>query len=274
MKKFVIVSTFVSLVTACTSMPKQSTLVLSKVSNEAAPPEMKEELRVEPKSTNIECPTNMVLIEGEYCPNVEQKCLNWLPGTHPEIGPLRCAEFSPSVCKSAKRTHKKFCMDKFEWPGKAGELPPVDMTWYQAKDHCKSVGKRLCTDSEWTFACEGEDMKPYPYRDGYHRDESVCDQTHESMPNPDAPKSEWSKYYPGHASGSFPQCKSSFGVYDMVSGVDEWVVNESGRPYVSGLKGGYGTWKVRTRCRPMTDAHGPNFSFYNIGFRCCSDTEK
>jgi hypothetical protein len=40
--------------------------------------------------------------------------------------------------------------------------------------------------------------------------------------------------------------------------------------YKSGLKGGY--WgPVRDRCRPMTTIHGESFSFYQIGFRCCSD---
>ena len=57
----------------------------------------------------------------------------------------------------------------------------------------------------------------------------------------------------------------------MTGNVDEWVVNESGKPYKSGLKGGY--WgPVRDRCRPMTTAHAEGFEFYQIGFRCCSDT--
>jgi formylglycine-generating enzyme len=65
-------------------------------------------------------------------------------------------------------------------------------------------------------------------------------------------------------------CVSSYGVHDMTGNVDEWVVNESGHPYKSGLKGGY--WgPVRTRCRPMTTAHNEDFNFYQIGFRCCSD---
>ena len=63
---------------------------------------------------------------------------------------------------------------------------------------------------------------------------------------------------------------SPYGVYDMTGNVDEWVVNESGKPYKSGLKGGY--WgPVRDRCRPMTTVHAEGFSFYQIGFRCCSD---
>lgn len=43
--------------------------------------------------------------------------------------------------------------------------------------------------------------------------------------------------------------------------------NVRGR-YASHLKGGW--WgPVRNRCRPMTAEHGPSFSYYNVGFRCC-----
>ena len=72
------------------------------------------------------------------------------------------------------------------------------------------------------------------------------------------------------ASGENPLCASPYGVMDMTGNVDEWVVNESGKPYKSGLKGGY--WgPVRDRCRPMTTAHNERFAFYQIGFRCCKD---
>ena len=72
------------------------------------------------------------------------------------------------------------------------------------------------------------------------------------------------------ASGAREACVSPYGVHDMTGNVDEWVVNETGRPYKSGLKGGY--WgPVRTRCRPMTTAHDENFTFYQVGFRCCGD---
>lgn len=228
-----------------------------------------------PPNTSSLCPSDMVYIEGRYCPHVEQKCLKWLDQdtslkANSGIGPMRCAEFSkPSKCLSSKKENKYFCMDRFEWPNKEGLYPIVDIDWYSASKNCELIHKRLCTDSEWTFACETEEMLPYPYGDGFHRDEEVCDQHHDSM-NPSLPRSEWSKYYFAHPSGSFKNCKSKFGVFDMVSNVDEWVVNESGKPFISGLKGGYWTNKVRTRCRPMTEAHGPYHSFYQQGFRCCS----
>ena len=222
-----------------------------------------------------ECPSDTVLVHGGYCPDVEQRCSRWLdadqsPEAHGGIGPMRCAEFAPPRCLSSERQPKRFCIDRFEWPNVAGALPIVAVTWHDARRSCESIGKRLCASSEWTFACEGEEMRPYPYGDGLRRDELACGQTHEPMPV-GTPRDRWPEFYQGHPSGSAPRCVSPFGAYDMVAGVDEWVVNESGRPYASGLKGGYGTPYVRTRCRPMTVAHGPDFSYYQVGFRCCAD---
>ena len=80
---------------------------------------------------------------------------------------------------------------------------------------------------------------------------------------------EAKRLWQGEPSGARTNCKSAFGVHDMTGNVDEWVVNESGHPFKSGLKGGY--WgPVRDRCRPMTTAHGEEFSYYQVGFRCCS----
>jgi hypothetical protein len=217
------------------------------------------------------CPQGMVEVEGDYCPQVEQKCLRWLD---PEEK-MRCAEFAPTPKCIGRTVHKHFCMDKFEYPNKPGEKPVIMKTWYQAKAICEGMGKRLCGDSEWTLACEGQERLPYPY--GYQRSSEACniDKPH---PTPDEaaiadPKrrdAEVARLWQGEPSGSRESCVSPYGVHDMTGNVDEWVVNESGKPYKSGLKGGY--WgPVRDRCRPMTVAHGEDFSFYQIGFRCCGD---
>lgn len=224
------------------------------------------------------CPSSMQHVKGNYCPQVEQTCAEWAdedksPTANSGIGPLRCLRFSLSKCVSKERKPLNFCMDRYEWPNKKGELPPVGMTWHEAKRSCESVGKRLCTAQEWTFACEGEDVKPYMYGDGMTRDNTACNIDKPSM-DPSTPKSEWPKHYRAVPSGSMERCVSWAGVHDMSGNVDEWVLNEGGRtdgdPYFSGLKGGYWS-KVRARCRPMTTVHGPNFSFYQIGFRCCKD---
>ncbi len=225
--------------------------------------------------TSGACPDNMVEVEGDYCPEVEQSCLRYID---PEgVFPRRCAEFAPTtVCKS-KTVKKHFCIDRFEYPNKQGENPVVMKTWYDARDACAGQGKRLCGDSEWTVACEGQERLPYPY--GYDRNSEACniDKPHPDVnekalgsADPKVRDAEAKRLWQGEPSGSRPSCVSPYGVFDMTGNVDEWVMNESGKPFQSGLKGGY--WgPVRDRCRPMTTVHAEGFSFYQIGFRCCSD---
>ena len=219
------------------------------------------------------CLENQVEVDGDYCPALEQKCIRWMD---PETTvPRRCSEFAPTGKCQGKTTKKHFCIDKYEYPNKVGEKPVVMKTWYEAADACKAQGKRLCGDSEWTLACEGQERLPYPY--GYERNSQACniDKPHPdvnevAMANPLTRDAEVARLWQGENSGSRESCVSPYGAMDMTGNVDEWVINESGLPYKSGLKGGY--WgPVRDRCRPMTTAHYEQFVFYQIGFRCCAD---
>jgi formylglycine-generating enzyme len=219
------------------------------------------------------CPEGMSEVEGDYCPALEQKCVRWMD---PETAmPRRCSEFAPTGACQGKTVKKHFCVDRFEYPNKVGEKPVVMKTWFEAADACKAQGKRLCGDSEWTLACEGQERLPYPY--GYNRNSEACnidkphpDVNEKALANPATRDAEVARLWQGENSGSRESCVSPFGAYDMTGNVDEWVVNESGMPYKSGLKGGY--WgPVRDRCRPMTTAHYEQFAFYQIGFRCCAD---
>jgi formylglycine-generating enzyme len=227
------------------------------------------------------CPVDMVGVEGDYCPMVTQRCLRWLD---PETK-LQCAEFdraaSAAGC-SIREQHKRFCIDRYEWPNKAGALPQYMASWNEAKASCERIGKRLCSDTEWTLACEGPERQPYPYGDGYVRSEQACNIDRPYIwPDPTriydrrTTDAELSRLDQREPSGSRPACVSPYGVRDMVGNVDEWVINESqgGKPFRSGLKGGY--WgPVRTRCRPMTTAHDEGFRYYQIGFRCCGQAQE
>ena len=230
-----------------------------------------------PEEPPQSCPVGMLEVAGEYCPAVEQFCIRDVDPKHPERD--RCAEFAPTGRCLGVPEEKRFCIDRFEWPNRAGQKPVVAVNWIQAGEQCKAVGKRLCTDTEWTLACEGPERLPYPY--GYVRNVDACNVDRPYI-MPDDAKWANAKTRPEEIarldqrdlSGTRESCISPYGVYDMTGNVDEWVVNENGKekdkPYVSGLKGGY--WgPVRDRCRPMTTDHNQWHTGYQVGFRCCDD---
>jgi formylglycine-generating enzyme required for sulfatase activity len=175
----------------------------------------------------------------------------------------------------------RFCMDRYEWPNKKGELPALLISWVDAKKECEKVGKRLCTEDEFNFACEGEQMLPYTY--GYARDPSKCniDKQYRKrekkllkyascLKKPEC-KKELEKLDQRLPAGAMPACVSPFGVYDLNGNINEWVVRPRQKPpNRSGLKGGW--WgPVRGRCRPTVGFHKEEDYGYEEGFRCCKD---
>jgi sulfatase modifying factor 1 len=220
------------------------------------------------QSASGPCGAGMILVDGDYCPDVEQTCLKWIDP--PPYQNLRCAEYAkPTKCRVAK-THKRFCIDREEYTdgntkNDVGEdLPTVRKSWLEAKAICEARGARLCKESEWELACEGPDMSPYPY--GWKRDSTVCnfDRTdlggaEEKLTDHRAPLN------------AFPQCLSPFGVHDMVGNVDEWTEREGmAAPNRSSLRGGW--WLPgRNRCRAATTHHDENYGGKQVGFRCCKD---
>jgi formylglycine-generating enzyme len=239
----------------------------------------------ERERTRGPCPEGMVRIEGAMkvgraADDVERAqnatCVEWEPNS----APGRCLRFDEprwtDVARGLERAQMQFCIDRFEYPNRRGAYPVVATTWEEARNTCAAARKRLCTEDEWTFACEGPDALPYPY--GYARDPDACviDRRGpafdaDALANRNAVRyaSELDRLWRGEPSGTRPRCISRFGVYDLTGNVDEWTV--SSRPYGprSILKGGY--WgPIRARCRPSTRAHGEQFAFYQIGFRCCS----
>ncbi len=218
------------------------------------------------------CPDDMVLVDGEHCPSLEYQCDRYVDASAPS-----CAEYARKPECRFNTTSKRFCVDAHEWPNRQGEKPTVFVTWHQAQASCASVGKRLCERSEWTLACEGPKRAPYPY--GWVRHPSPCNVSRPAIEfddrelvDPRTRAAALERLWQADPIGSHPDCVSPFGAFDMVGNVDEWTDNRAeGTAQISTLNGGY--WgPVRNTCRLTTKTHGPDFQFYQIGFRCCSDT--
>ncbi len=217
------------------------------------------------------CPEDMVLVDGNHCPALEYQCDRFVDDSAPS-----CAEYAQKPECRYNEVSKRVCIDRHEWPNKVGEKPAVFVNWYEAKRTCESAGKRLCARSEWTLACEGPKRAPYPY--GWERLPSPCNvgrPVEEADPkkliDPRTREAEIARLWQADVIGSHPNCISAFGALDMVGNVDEWTDNtEEGNDVASTLNGGY--WgPVRNTCRLTTKSHGPEFQFYQIGFRCCAE---
>jgi formylglycine-generating enzyme len=221
------------------------------------------------------CPRGMILVEGDYCTQVEHTCLvEWFA---PQNNKRVCEQFAPESKCVGQRVKKRYCIDKFAWPNKEGERPEVMNHFYQAQVKCAAMGKRMCTESEWNFACEGPEMKPFPH--GYVRDPRKCNGDHE-WDNPNMTKvgardaKELARLWRGVPSGSQPECVSDFGVHDMPGNNDEVVAGESPKAKFSSVNTG-GPWYsgVRNQCRPKVYTHEEGFYYYFLGFRCCSNPD-
>jgi formylglycine-generating enzyme len=209
-----------------------------------------------------------VEVAGDFCPAALETCLKWIDVDNPR-GPNVCAEFAaPTRCLSQKKQYIHVCIDRYEWPNVVGALPSSRVSWIDAKRMCTDNGKRLCTSEEWTFACEGRDMKPYSY--GYVRDETACNTGRKWI---DPWVNDFEIVDKRDRSGAHPKCVSDFGTFDQLGNADEWVFNTEGfehrSPWISGLMGGHWVGGIHNRCRYMTVSHEPGFQFYVTGFRCC-----
>jgi formylglycine-generating enzyme required for sulfatase activity len=188
-----------------------------------------------------------------------------------------------SGCPSGMVRVKDYCVDRFEAPNRKGAHPLAMQSANDAAAWCEAHHKRLCKEDEWIGACEGEDKRAYPYGNEHVDDRcndgkdwlEVHEDTLNKWPAPEAQKHA-KDLYQGSRSGSKRKCVSQDGVFDMTGNLEEWVVrtreHANDYPYIlagcywSGCYGG-----GKPTCHSTNNAHGPEFRFYETGFRCCKD---
>lgn len=139
----------------------------------------------------------------------------------------------------------KVCIDRYEFPNKAGTVPKGNVTYDAAQKLCAQQGKRLCRAFEWQWGCSGIEGYTYPY--GWNMQEKTCNRDDNSPLDP---------------SGARRNCVSKFGGYDMVGNIFEWVTGPDKQPALVG--GPY------AKCQTRTDEIGGGAK-PQTGFRCCKD---
>lgn len=192
-----------------------------------------------------------------------------------------------------------FCIDVFEFPNKACELPMVWTAPTQAKKVCELQGKRLCSDIEWNMACRGDPEggpdRKYAYGDKV--DIEIC-HTNRKHRQPCVVRDATSTFNTcttdSEPSGSFPKCRSRFGVFDQHGNVAEVMMRREGGQVFTQLKGSAWFYSelVREPNEPIPQstpnkqgAYPDHCNFdprwhvepidaawhvnYHLGFRCC-----
>ncbi len=192
-----------------------------------------------------------------------------------------------------------FCIDVFEFPNKACELPFVWTPPTYAKKLCELEGKRLCAQAEWNLACradpDGGPDQRYAY--GNKVDLEICHTNvrHRQACNPRSAKSAFDTCTTDtEPSGAFPKCRSRFGVFDQHGNVAEVMMRREGDKVVTQLKGSawFYTELAREPDQPVPEtttskasAYPDHCNFdprwhvepietafhvnYHLGFRCC-----
>jgi sulfatase modifying factor 1 len=234
------------------------------------------------------CPEGMLLVDGSYCPELEVKCLEqfYAESNHLWVC-LKVQEPTQCLSPTEKEVPMRYCVDKYEFPNRVGERPMVMQNFYQAQVHCAKAGKRVCTEHEWTLACEGPSRKPFPY--GYVRDASevqrrsqVGQPRHEEGRGPRS-RSELARLWKGKVpSGSsarlrerrtaWPTCPAtptrSWRARRPSRATSEAATTTACTPAAPGTNG------VRNQCRPKIYTHDEGFYvLLPLSFRCCAEPD-
>jgi formylglycine-generating enzyme required for sulfatase activity len=199
----------------------------------------------------------------------------------------------------------KVCIDVFEYPNLACELPFVWGSPAEADLMCRAQGKRLCAQGEWNLACSadpsGGEKSLYAY--GNELDLAICN-THTSkhmaedgktwICNTQNATTTWTTCATDtEPAGAFPKCRSRLGVFDQSGNVAEEMTRKDGDEVYTQLKGsawfyqdvgrepGKPAFHPERESYPDTCNYDPRWHVevlknsqhvnYHLGFRCCKD---
>jgi len=217
--------------------------------------------------------------------------------------------FDPNAGQTAADAH--LCVDEFEFPNIPCEYPVVHVRANEAAQICSAIGKRLCDAHEWEGSCAGAlRSADDEYQWGHPRDEVQIYHNHvrdvvwaygkqkkiaacgvQSFRSPECPGGGYEKCGSNtYAAGSFPECRSPFGIFDLHGNVAEHmnlpsIPSELGKNGGSGFTEMKGSWFAFGTVFPHSDdcrwrapawhetrmtSESSHYN-YHLGFRCCKD---
>ncbi len=147
--------------------------------------------------------------------------------------------------------------------GIPNRLPWTGASFDEAKGACEASGRRLCHITELEEACEGASNRTYPYGHAYVG--ANCNGI-DATGSAAAP------------TGSFTNCVSPDGVFDLSGNVAEWSDKKEGTTTgtpaydIMALQGGsFLSPSNGLTCRFDLDRISTNAVLPSLGFRCCKD---
>ncbi len=137
--------------------------------------------------------------------------------------PLHSVKLNSYYLDIYEVTQKDFqrVMNKNPSDFKGSDLPVERVTWYEAVEYCKKVGKRLPTEAEWEWGAKGGKHWTFIWGNKAESHKAnFCDRSCEKRWKEKQFEDGYSHTAPV---GSFPP--NDYGLYDMAGNVYEWVMD-------------------------------------------------
>ena len=226
----------------------------------------------------------MVLIPaGEFAMGSDLGQDDEQPVHHVSLKAFYLDVYEVTVSHFAAFLHSQKADPPFKWKealtGNQDNKPVIGVNWFDARDYCLWVGKRLPTEAEWEMAARGTEGRTYPWG---------------SIPptkaHANAGQTLWQGYDTLSNVGRYELGKTPEGAYDLAGNLWEWVAdwydpvyyqftprdNPTGptRGPLRALRGGAWNNDAKSIRSANRAAYAPDARRNDVGFRCAKDAAK